>query len=97
MAWLPRPTDTSSVVLPKALDELVEVLAEEAHANWAAGRMAGGWRYGPKRDDDRLTHPDLVPYSDLPETEKEFDRELAMTTLRLVVSRGYRILPPEEQ
>ncbi|WP_433682687.1 RyR domain-containing protein [Nocardia sp. CA-119907] len=96
MEWTPAPVDTSSVRLPPNIQKLVERLAENAHDRWAARRMSEGWRFGPSRSDDLLTHPSLVPYPDLPEQEKDYDRELATETIKAVLTLGYRIVPPED-
>jgi retron-type reverse transcriptase len=40
---------------------------------------------------ETLQHPDLVAYADLPETEKTYDRNAAMETLKAVLALGYRI------
>jgi len=94
MSWVPRPIDTSGVELPEEICGLVEVLSENAHDRWAVLRLAEGWRYGAERSDKHRTHPDLVPYSELPDGEKEYDRELAVNTLKILVSLGYVIRPP---
>lgn len=91
MTYHPKPIDTSAVTLSDDLLALTERLAEHAHDVWAARRMAEGWTYGPKRDDAAKRHPDLVPYADLPESEKEYDRRAAMETLKAIVALGYRI------
>ena len=91
MTYKPNPIDTTRVALPPDLRELTERLAENAHDIWAARRMAEGWTCGPKRDDDARKHPDLVPYADLPESEKEYDRSTAMETLKAIVALGYRL------
>lgn len=83
--------DTSDVVLPEGLDALVESLAENVHEVWVKSRMDQGWTYGPERDDALKQHPGLVPYADLPETEKDYDRNTALGTLKLIVRLGYRI------
>lgn len=88
----PKPVDVSAIVLPKELEGLTEKLAENTHDVWAAGRIADGWTYGKKRDDDAKKHPCLVPYDQLPESEKEYDRNTAMNTLKLVVAYGYEIV-----
>ena len=95
MTYKPNPIDTTQVALPPDLRELTERLAENAHDIWAARRMAEGWTCGPKRDDDARKHPDLVPYGDLPESEKEYDRSTAMETLKAIVAMGYRFVPCE--
>jgi len=91
--YIPRPIDTSNVELPSELTNLVERLAENTHENWAAQRMQDGWVWGPARDDVTKTHPGLVPYSELPESEKEYDRRTAEETLRLITKLGFTIEP----
>lgn len=87
----PKPIDTSNIVLQDDLLQLTEKIAENAHDNWSVGRMKDGWIYGEKRDDDKKTHPCLVPYSLLSESEKEYDRSTALETLKMVVALGYKI------
>jgi len=87
----PSPIDTSGVTLTDEIVDLTERLAENTHDLWARQRMAEGWRYGPKRDDTTKKHPDLVPYGDLPDSEKEYDRKTAMETLKAIIALGYRI------
>src|ERR1700719_2942875 len=89
--YQPRPIDTSAVTLPPDIVELTEKLAENAHEVWAVTRIGQGWTYGPQRDDAHKKHPCLVPYTDLPETEKEYDRKTALETLRLILALGYTI------
>lgn len=92
----PQPIDLSNVELPEELNDLREALAENAHDVWAVERMAQGWTYGPKRDDDKKENPCMVPYSQLPETEKVFDREMAESSLKLVKAIGYDIIKIED-
>ena len=89
--YKPNPIDTSKVVLPSELLELTEIIAENVHENWSAGRIAEGWTYGEVRDDAKKTTPCLVPYSELPENEREYDRVTAMQTIKLIVALGYKI------
>lgn len=91
MSYTPKPIDTSAVELPPDLLELTEKLAENTHDLWALQRMQQGWTYGPQRDDAAKKHPDLVPYSELPESEKEYDRTTAMEALRAIMALGYEI------
>ncbi len=90
--YVPKPLDTSAVQLPQSLAPLMEQLAENAHDVWAATRIAQGWRLGPTRDDAKKTHPCLVPYDQLPESEKEYDRKTAAETLKAITLLGYRIV-----
>ena len=91
MSYEPQPIDTSSVSLTPEVLDLRELLAENAHDHWALQRMADGWTYGPQRDDDQKRHPCLVPYEELPESEKEYDRNAAIETLKAILALGYRI------
>ena len=89
--YKPEPCDVSGVELSEELLRLTERIAENVHEVWSAGRIAEGWSYGETRDDAKKQTPCLVPYAELPESEKEFDRSTAMNTLKLVVALGYRI------
>lgn len=89
--YKPNPVNTADIVLPEDLIELIEQIAENVHENWSVGRMLEGWVYGDKRDDVKKTTPCLVPYSELSDSEKEYDRKTAVETLKLIVALGYKI------
>ena len=89
--YVPKPMDTSDVQLPVELDELVEMIAKNVHEVWAQNRMEEGWIYGEQRNDDLKTHPCLIPYEELPEIEKAYDRDTAFGTLRLISKLGFKI------
>lgn len=89
--YTPNPADTSQIVLPEELVLLTEKIAENVHDIWAQGRIKEGWTYGKKRDDVKKQTPCLVPYAELPESEKEYDRNTAMETIKLILSLGYEI------
>ena len=89
--YIPKPIDTSDINLPADLLDLTEKIAENVHENWAAGRIAEGWTYGEKRDDTNKVTPCLVSYSELSESEKSYDRNTALETLKLIVALGYKI------
>ena len=92
----PKPIDLSDVVLTEDLNDLREAIAEKAHDVWAAERQAQGWTYGPQRDDTKKETPCMVAYSQLPDSEKKFDREMAMNTLKLVKKLGYDLIKRED-
>ena len=94
MTYTPAPIDTSGIVLPDEVRDLIEIFAKNTHENWAQERITQGWKYGPRRDDARKEHPDLVPYEELPEPEKEFDRNTARETIKAMLASGHRIEPP---
>ena len=89
--YTPRPADTKDVQLSDELMRLTEEMARNVHDVWAVGRIADGWTWGPERDDVKKKHPCLVPYEALQESEKEYDRNTAVETLKLILSLGYRI------
>ncbi|MDR1221484.1 MAG: Ryanodine receptor Ryr [Tannerella sp.] len=87
----PQPVDTSGIELSPALLELTERIAANVHEVWSAGRIANGWQYGATRDDARKLHPCLVPYDELSESEKEYDRNTAMETLKVIQTLGFEV------
>ena len=89
-------TETDNVKdmqLPRELDRLAEAMAENVHDTWMQGRLEQGWKFGNERNDERKEHPCLVPYGQLPESEKEFDRKTAEATLKFILKAGFRISP----
>ena len=89
--YQPTPIDTTKVFLPQDVLEIGELLAKNTHDTWAAQRLADGWRYGEQRDDAKKLHPCLIPYEELPEEEKEYDRKTATEALKLLVAMGFII------
>jgi ryanodine receptor 2 len=91
MNYNPSPVDLKGIVLEPELSSSIEALAENVHDTWAKGRMDEGWTYGAQRDDSKKLHPCLVPYKELPESEREYDRNTAISTLKFIVNNGYVI------
>lgn len=89
--YKPKPIDTSDVVLPEDLVPLVEKMAKNVHEVWALGRISQGWKYGDVRNDELKQHPCLIPYEELPEEEKDYDRNTALETLKLITKSGFSI------
>lgn len=87
----PKPVDTTEVILTEDLLELTEKIAENVHDVWAEGRIKEGWTYGEKKDAEKKTTPLLIPYAQLPESEKEYDRNTALETLKFILKLGYHI------
>src|SRR5579859_1983868 len=94
--YIPKPKDTSAIKLADGLKELLEELAENTHDIWAQQRIAEGWRYGPLRNDRQKEHPNLVPYKQLPESEKDYDRKTALETIKMMQTLGYTVTRPEQ-
>ena len=89
--YQPKPINTSTIRFSDELAALAEALARNVHELWAQKRLAEGWKYGTARNDEKKEHPCLVPYENLPESEREYDRITATETLRAIVALGYRI------
>lgn len=89
--YIPHPIDTNDVVLPEELSLLAEQMAKNVHEIWAETRISQGWTYGPERNDAEKKHPCLVPYEELPEDEKVYDRNTSIATLKFIVGNGYEI------
>jgi len=89
--YIPQPIDTTDVKLPEELEQLVEQMSKNVHEVWAETRIRQGWTYGAERNDELKTHPCLVPYEELPEEEKEYDRNTSVETLKLIMKLGFKI------
>ena len=96
-SYTPNPIDTSMVELSEDLMKLVELLAENTHDVWAKGRMDEGWTLGLVRNDELKQHPCLVPYAQLPENEKEYDRNTSIETLKAIQRLGWTIQKDNKQ
>ncbi len=90
-AYTPNPIDTSDVNLPSELLPLIEEMAKNVHDVWAKNRLDEGWTYGPVRNDEAKTHPCLVDYDDLSDSEKQYDRATATETLKFILKSGFSI------
>ena len=90
-SYVPQPMDTSDIQLPEQLNELVEQMAKNVHEVWAESRMREGWSYGEQRNDALKQHPCLIPYEELPDSEREYDRSTALQTLKLICKLGFKI------
>ena len=91
MTYVPNPMNTDPIHLSDDILKLSELLAKNAHDVWAKERIKQGWVYGTTRNDVTKEHPCLIPYEELPDSEKEYDRNTAMETLKVIMSLGYEI------
>lgn len=89
--YVPKVVDVADIQLPKELTPLVEKMAKNVHDVWAESRIKEGWTYGPFRDDITKTNPCLVPYENLPDNERTYDRNTAFGTLKLIIKLGFKI------
>lgn len=71
--------------------EEIEYLAYLEHERWVKERVSNGWIYGKARDDERRIHPDILPYDQLSEDAKEYDRLFAYKLIDILASKGLSI------
>ncbi len=93
--YIPQPIDTTDINLPEGLEELIEKMSKNVHEVWAQTRLKQGWKYGEQLNQMLKTHPCLVPYEELPEEEKVYDRNTSVGTLKLIMKLGFKIIKPE--
>ena len=51
-----------------------KIKASELHESWLQAKLAAGWRYGPEKSIEHKTHPCMVIFEQLPESQKTKDR-----------------------
>lgn len=85
----PHPINVDAIPLDEDLEELIEAIAENAHDIWAEKMMKDGWTYGKERDELKKQDPCILPYTALPNDEKEYDRLMAYNTIKLVKKLGF--------
>ena len=89
--FIPKPVDTTDIKLSEELNHFVERIAKNTHEVWAQGRIEEGWTWGPVRNDELKKHPCLIPYEELPENEKDYDRKTSVETLKMILKLGWKI------
>ena len=72
-------------------DLMMELLAQLEHRRWMADKYLAGYSYGEVRDEDRMLHPDLVPWKELTEADKEKDRDNIRQIPHLLKMRGQKV------
>jgi ryanodine receptor 2 len=97
MSYNPVKSNETDAPLTREFELLADFLAEKVHDLWAAQRLSEGWAVGDKRDDDAKLHPCLKPFGELPESEKEYDRIVALGVVREILKLGYQIIPPKSE
>lgn len=85
------PEGTSAV--DELTPEQVEIMAEMEHGRWYVQKCFSGWRFGPKKDEQLRTHPDLIAWERLAEKERDKDRHYARRIPSLLSEQGYAIIP----
>jgi hypothetical protein len=66
----------------------LEFLAELEHERWNVDHLRAGWTWGPERDLKAKAHPSLVPWSELPEPERDKDRDAVLSITPILADAG---------
>lgn len=96
--YSPNPIDVSNVTLSADLEELIDTIAENAHNVWAVKKFqeVPNIKYAPLDENGNEKSGQhshfLLPYSELPDKDKEFDLDMATQTIKLLKRIGYRII-----
>ena len=70
----------------------LELLALKEHERWMATLISTGWQHGPETDPAKKVHSAIVDWGELPEEEKEKDRELIRGIPQILAKAGYAIV-----
>lgn len=89
--YMPSPLQLDDVKVPESLLKLSEQISKNVHEVWALKRYSEGWRFGEERNDKLKLHPDMRPYDDLSDSEKEYDRNTTLNTIKMILKLGYTI------
>jgi hypothetical protein len=71
-------------------DEVTLMSALE-HDFWCEEKTSEGWRYGPEKDPDQKTNPNLIPWEELTSAEQEKNKEFIRGLPHLLVQAGFQI------
>lgn len=91
MNYKPNPIDLTGVELSEELQRDMELISKNIHETWGKERMQQGWKYGEVYSAKEQTHPCLIEYEALPETEKDIDRATVEQTIKMLLYMGYKI------
>lgn len=86
--YTPKPVLMEMSELNPEIQKLIETLSENAHDIWAEEKISNGWEFGEKLDKDTKKHPNLVPYEDLSEEDKEYDRKMVIGTISYLLKNN---------
>jgi hypothetical protein len=69
-------------------DQEHEILARMEHDRWWADKALAGWTHAPDRNDLQLLHPDMIPYEQLSDKIKQWDRNSVIKMIEILDSEG---------
>lgn len=85
----PIPEDVSMIEERPDLKSVIKILSEQIHYLWVEDNLAKGWQFGLKRDDNMMTNPSIIPWSDLNSDQQNVYIENIKTCLKVIVKLGY--------
>jgi hypothetical protein len=83
------------IVLAKFTSEEVERMAEMEHGRWNLERLLDGWKLGSKDTAKKLS-PFLVPWKELNEEMKDYDRKFVRGIPEILKAIGMEVRPIDE-
>jgi len=75
MGWEMLPKGNKGKIIRKIPDDIVETLAIIEHEEWVEERLTSGWIYGKEKDSEKKVSPYLIPFDELTEEIKDYDRD----------------------
>lgn len=85
-----------NLLTDNSFSEVLENISQNVHNQWMTRRLADGWKSGSERNDEKKEHPSLIPYEELSDEEKEYDRHTAKTVINYLLNNGYDIIKREQ-
>ena len=82
----------SAAQYEKYIEEHIDIMARAEHEGWMAEKLKNDWIKGDIKNDQLKLHPSLVDYYDLPESEKEKDRNSIREYKGLIEEAGFDIV-----
>ena len=73
-------------------EDQIEVLAIMEHRRWWADRSLSGWRFAEIRNDRKLHHPNMIPYEELSEADKQKDRDSVLKIIDIATQGGKKLV-----
>jgi hypothetical protein len=72
-------------------EQEVNLMASMEHERWFQEQTLDGWTFGKEKDESRKTHPSLLGWGDLPESEKEKNRDFIRDLPSILSRAGFQI------
>jgi len=79
-----NPTQLPAVTIKAEKNSLIERMAELEHERWMAERRINGWTFSKERCNSRRLHPDLIPYEQLSDESKSYDRQMITSLIEMM-------------